>query len=96
VVSHFSVITKGSVMFAGGPPVVKRSLGIDINKHDLGGAEMHTSVSGGIDNLADDEDDAIAQMRRFLSYMPQNVWEMPPRGPGTTRPTGARSRCSSS
>ena len=81
VVSHFSVITKGSVMFAGGPPVVKRSLGIDISKHDLGGAEMHTSVSGGIDNLAQDEDDAIAQMRRFLSYMPQNVWEMPPRGP---------------
>jgi acetyl-CoA carboxylase carboxyltransferase component len=81
VVSHFSVISKGSVMFAGGPPVVKRSLGIDLNKHDLGGAEMHTTVSGGVDNLAEDEDDAIAQMKRFLSYMPQNVWEMPPRGP---------------
>jgi acetyl-CoA carboxylase carboxyltransferase component len=81
VVSHFSVITKGSVMFAGGPPVVKRSLGIDIDKHELGGAAMHTTVSGAIDNLAEDEDDAIAQMKRFLSYMPQNVWEMPPRGP---------------
>jgi methylmalonyl-CoA decarboxylase subunit alpha len=81
VVSHFSVISKGSVMFAGGPPVVKRSLGIEVNKHDLGGAEMHTTVSGGVDNLAEDEDDAIAQMKRFLSYMPQNVWEMPPRGP---------------
>jgi methylmalonyl-CoA decarboxylase subunit alpha len=81
VVSHFSVISRGSVLFAGGPPVVKRSLGIDIDKHELGGAEMHTSVSGSIDNLAEDEDDAIDQMRRFLSYMPQNVWEMPPRGP---------------
>jgi acetyl-CoA carboxylase carboxyltransferase component len=81
VVSHFSVISKGSVLFAGGPPVVKRSLGIDVDKHQLGGAEMHTSVSGSIDNLAEDEDDAIGQMRRFLSYMPQNVWELPPRGP---------------
>jgi acetyl-CoA carboxylase carboxyltransferase component len=81
VVSHFSVISRGSVLFAGGPPVVKRSLGIDIDKHELGGAEMHTSVSGSIDNLAEDEDDAIEQMRRFLSYMPQNVWELPPRGP---------------
>ena len=81
VVSHFSVISRGSVLFAGGPPVVKRSLGIDIDKHQLGGAEMHTSVSGSIDNLAVDEDDAIAQMKRFLSFMPQNVWEMPPRGP---------------
>jgi methylmalonyl-CoA decarboxylase subunit alpha len=80
VVSHFSVISEGSVMFAGGPPVVKRSLGIDINKHELGGAKMHTTVSGGVDNYAEDEDDAIDQMRRFLSYMPQNVWEMPPRG----------------
>jgi acetyl-CoA carboxylase carboxyltransferase component len=81
VVAHFSVISKGSVLFAGGPPVVKRSLGIDVDKHELGGAEMHTSVSGSIDNLAEDEADAIAQMRRFLSYMPQNVWELPPRGP---------------
>jgi methylmalonyl-CoA decarboxylase subunit alpha len=81
VVSHFSVIGRGSVMFAGGPPVVKRSLGIEIDKHELGGAEMHTTVSGAIDNLAEDEDDAIRQMRHFLSYMPQNVWELPPRGP---------------
>jgi methylmalonyl-CoA decarboxylase subunit alpha len=81
VLSHFSVISKGSVLFAGGPPVVRRSLGQDVDKAELGGAEMHTSVSGAIDNLAEDEDDAIAQMRRVLSYLPQNVWEMPPRGP---------------
>lgn len=81
VLSHFTVASKGSVMFAGGPPLVRRALGRDITKEELGAAEMHTSVSGGIDNLAEDEEDAIEQMKRFLSYMPQNVWEMPPEGP---------------
>lgn len=81
VLSHFSVASKGSVLFAGGPPLVKRALGKDITKEELGGVEMHTSVSGAIDNLAEDEADAVRQMRRFLSYMPQNVHEMPPEGP---------------
>jgi acetyl-CoA carboxylase carboxyltransferase component len=80
-VSHFSVMSENSVAFAGGPPVVKRSLGIDVDKHELGGARMHTSVSGVIDNLAADDDDAIEQLRRVLSYLPQNVWSLPPRGP---------------
>lgn len=80
-VSHFSVMSKNSVAFAGGPPVVKRSLGIDVDKHELGGARMHTSVSGVIDNLAADDDDAIDQLRRVLSYLPQNVWSLPSRGP---------------
>ncbi len=79
VLSHFSVITrKTGVLFAGGPPVVRRALGRNISKFELGGAEMHTQVSGAIDNIAEDEDDAMNQMRRVLSYLPQNVWEMPP------------------
>lgn len=80
VLSHFSVMTKDSVMFAGGPPLVKRALGLDLNKHELGGAEVHTSISGAIDNLADDEEDAMSQVKKVLSYLPQNVWELPGRG----------------
>jgi acetyl-CoA carboxylase carboxyltransferase component len=79
VLTHFSVITrKTGVLFAGGPPVVRRALGRDINKFELGGAEMHTQVSGAIDNIAEDEADAMRQMRTVLSYLPQNVWELPP------------------
>lgn len=80
VLSHFSVMTKDSVMFAGGPPLVKRALGLDIDKFELGGAKVHTAMSGSIDNLAEDEDDAIRQMQTVLGYLPQNVWSMPPRG----------------
>ena len=79
--SHFSVIAKGTgQVFPGGPPVVKAALGLDIDKEDLGGHAVHTRISGVVDNVAENEPDAIDQVKRFLSYLPDNVWEMPPRG----------------
>ncbi len=81
--SHFSVMVKGiSQLFVGGPPVVKAGLGIDITKEELGDERVQIP-NGVIDNLAEDEEDAFAQIRRFLSYLPQSVWDMPPR----TEPT---------
>ena len=78
--SHFSVMVKGiGQVFPGGPPVVKAALGYDIDKEDLGGYEIHTRISGVVNNAADTEEDAMEQIRRFLSYLPDNVWEMPPR-----------------
>lgn len=78
--THFSVMVRGMAqVFAGGPPVVKRGIGEDIHKEHLGGAEVHTRLSGIVTNAAEDEDDALAQARRFLSFMPTNVWDLPPR-----------------
>jgi len=80
--AHFSVMVKGvSQIFPGGPPVVKAALGIDITKEELGGDHIHTRLSGCIDNLAESEADALAQVRRFLSFLPSSVHEMAPRGP---------------
>ncbi len=79
ILSHFSVMVRGtSQIFAAGPPVVKRSLGQDIDKEALGGAKVAVDKAGTIQNAADTEMDAFDQIRRFLSYMPQNVWELPP------------------
>ncbi|HEY5647240.1 MAG TPA: carboxyl transferase domain-containing protein, partial [Pseudomonadales bacterium] len=79
--AHFNLMLKDrSQLFPGGPPVVKAALGYDISKEDLGGDKVHTRKSGVIDNLANDEAHAFEQIRRFLSYLPANVWEMPPRG----------------
>lgn len=79
--AHFNIMVKGtSQLFPGGPPVVKASLGYDISKEDLGGDQIHARVSGVVDNLAQSEQDAFRQIRRFLSYLPSNVWEMPPAG----------------
>ena len=78
--SHFSVIVKDiGQVFPGGPPVVKAALGYDVSKEDLGDYRIHARVSGVVDNAADTEEAAFEQIRRFLSYMPDNVWEMPPR-----------------
>ena len=79
--AHWNVMIDGtSQLFPGGPPVVKAALGYDITKEDLGGPHIHTRISGSVDNLATDEADAIAQIRRFLSYLPSSVHELPPRG----------------
>ena len=77
---HFNVMVKGtSQLFVGGPPVVKASRGLDISKEELGGEDVHVYGNGVVQNLAETEEDAMQQARRFLSYLPQNVWEMPPR-----------------
>jgi acetyl-CoA carboxylase carboxyltransferase component len=76
--AHFSVMTRDSVIFAGGPPVVERALGINVTKEELGGPQIALR-SGLVDNLAEDEDDCLAQVTRFLSYLPTNVWGQPRR-----------------
>ena len=80
VLSHFSVMVKETgQIFPAGPPVVSRALHEDIAKDDLGGTRMHTRETGVIDNEAEDEEDCFRQIRKFLSYMPDNVYEVTPR-----------------
>lgn len=80
IASHFSVMVKEQAqVFAAGPPVVKQGLGQEISKEELGGYKLCTHTSGIINNAAEDEHDALRQVRTFLSYMPGNVWEAPPR-----------------
>lgn len=79
VMSHFSVMVRGtSHLFAAGPPVVARALFQEVDKETLGGAAVAVDHAGSIDNAVDTEQEAFAHMRRFLSYMPLNVWEPPP------------------
>lgn len=79
ILSHFSVMVRGSSqIFAAGPPVVKRSLGQQIDKDDLGGVKVAVDKAGTVHNAAASEAEAFEQIRRFLSFMPGNVWELPP------------------
>src|SRR6202051_3460256 len=77
--SHYSVMTKNSAMFVAGPPVVKR-LGQDLTKQELGGAEIQTRA-GGVDDAVETEEEAFERARRFLSYLPSSVYELPPMAP---------------
>lgn len=83
--SHFSVMVRGtSQLFAGGPPVVKQGIGVTVDKETLGGWEVHVRQSGVVNNVADSDDDAFAQVRGFLSYMPASVFGVAP--PVESRP----------
>ena len=82
--SHYSVMTKNSAMFVAGPPVVAR-LGQDLGKQELGGWEIQTR-SGAIDHAVDTEEEAFECARRFLSYLPSSVHELPPVGPADDDP----------
>lgn len=77
VSSHFAVMTKNAQVMIAGPAVVERALGRKLTKEQLGGPDIHAR-SGVIDNLAEDEDHALKQIATFLSYLPDNVWSLPP------------------
>ncbi|AXF55379.1 acyl-CoA carboxylase subunit beta [Salicibibacter kimchii] len=76
--SHFSImIEETSQMFVAGPQVVKYGRGYELTKEELGGVQVHRS-SGAIDNIVRTEEEAFEQIKMFLSYLPSNVWELPP------------------
>lgn len=82
--SHYSIMTRKSAMFVAGPPVVK-ALGQDLSKEELGGADIQTRA-GAVDHAVDTEEEAFACARRFLSYLPSSVYELPPTLPCTDNP----------
>src|SRR5919205_2114323 len=82
--SHYSIMTKSSAMFVAGPPAVKR-LGQDLSKQELGGADIQTRA-GGIDHAVETEEEAFECARRFLSYLPSSVYDLPPSTPCTDDP----------
>ncbi len=78
VSAHYSVMTRHTAqVLVGGPALVERALGQKVSKEELGGAELHEK-SGVIDDVVEDEVSAFAAIRAFLSYLPRNVWELPP------------------
>ena len=77
--SHFSLMTrKTAQVLTGGPALVERALGERISKEELGGAGVH-AASGVVDNVVDDETEALRAIRLFLSYLPLSVYERPAR-----------------
>jgi 3-methylcrotonyl-CoA carboxylase beta subunit len=84
------MIDKMSYSFLGGPPLVKAATGEIISAEDLGGARVHTQISGGADHLCQHQDEAIEKVREILSMEPpqklhlQRYAEAPPRAPVET------------
>ncbi|AHG04345.1 methylmalonyl-CoA carboxyltransferase [Halobacterium sp. DL1] len=68
-----------SHMFITGPDVIKTVTGEEVGFEELGGATTHSSESGVAHFACDDEEQALDDIRRLLSYLPQNNVEDPPR-----------------
>ena len=76
--TDFIIMTdKTSMMFITGPDVVKGVTGEEIDHQGLGGALIHTSTSGVAHFIAQDEYDALLQVKTLLSYLPDNNLENP-------------------
>jgi propionyl-CoA carboxylase beta subunit len=63
-------------MYLGSPRMAQMVIGEDVTLEEMGGARMHTSVSGCAHQLVKSDEEGIAFARRYLSYMPTN-WEQP-------------------
>ncbi|MFY0613073.1 MAG: propionyl-CoA carboxylase [Hyphomicrobiaceae bacterium] len=78
VASHFSVMSRSTAqILIAGPAVVQRALGEELTKEELGGVDVH-GRNGTVDNTGEDEPQSLAQIRDFLTYLPDNIWELAP------------------
>ncbi len=78
--ADFVVMVKGtSMLAAGGPPIVEAAIGEKVSKEELGGSFVHCHISGVADNEAENDEDCLRIIRRYLSYFPTNVYSLPPR-----------------
>src|SRR5580698_9929163 len=76
--AHLSILVEGTAqLFVAGPPVVKSGVGELVDKEQLGGSRVHAR-NGAVDLIAASEVEAFTLIRRFLSYLPPSVYELPP------------------
>ncbi len=69
------MVKNTSHMFVTGPQVVKEVLNEDVTFEDLGGADVHASVSGVADFVYNDEEHCLLGVKKLLSYLPSNNLE---------------------
>ncbi len=87
--SDETVIVRGTgTIFLGGPPLVKAATGEETTAEELGGADVHTRISGVADHFAEDDAHAIRILRSIVASIPNTPappWELtrpePPRYP---------------
>src|SRR5436309_766373 len=68
-----------SQMFITGPAVIKEVLGETVTMEELGGAKIHSEVSGVTDLVAKNDEECLAMIRRLISFLPPNFECLPPR-----------------
>lgn len=79
--SDFAVMKKGSIMSVSSPRLVSMAIGEKVDLEELGGWRIHAEMTGLIDQFVDTDEEAMAAIRSFLSYMPNHHKELAPQAP---------------
>ncbi|MBN2807690.1 MAG: methylcrotonoyl-CoA carboxylase [Prolixibacteraceae bacterium] len=64
------IVRNQGTIFIGGPPLVKAATGEEVSGEELGGAVVHTSISGVADHLAENDVDALRKCRAIFETLP--------------------------
>ncbi|HKJ42704.1 MAG TPA: carboxyl transferase domain-containing protein, partial [Sunxiuqinia sp.] len=65
------IVKNQGTIFIGGPPLVKAATGEEVTAEELGGGDVHTTISGVADHLANDDADALKICRKIVSGLPR-------------------------
>ena len=65
------IVNRTGTIFLGGPPLVKAAIGEVASAEELGGAKLHTRISGVADHFAENDHDAIAKLRGIIDHLPK-------------------------
>ena len=76
--ADYVVMRKGAIMAVSSPRVTALAINQPIAPEDLGGWQLHTEVTGLVDQAFDTDEDALDAIKTFLSYLPANNAEPPP------------------
>lgn len=77
--SDFVVMRRGAIMAVSSPKLTSLATGENLDPEDLGGWRLHAEVTGLVDRVVDSDEEAIDDLKRFLSYLPSHRREAPPR-----------------
>jgi acetyl-CoA carboxylase carboxyltransferase component len=75
------IVRDTGTIFIGGPPLVKAATGEEVTAEELGGADVHTRLSGVADHLAENDAHALAIARRIVADLPvprSTAWDIAP------------------
>ncbi len=84
------VVDSISKMFITGPEVIKTVLGEDITMEELGGAKVHSEITGNAHFFSETEDECFGQIKSLLSYLPWSNTDIPPAKGGAGAPEEIR------
>lgn len=76
--ADFTVMRKGAITAVSSVKLTSMAITEQVDPEDLGGWKMHTEVTGMVDVAVGTDEEALAAVRRFLSYLPSHHMEAPP------------------